>query len=125
MAKVLIVDDDAMYRGLVVEALRLEGNDVREAHNPTSALRLLNADPSYEVILCDLQMDGLDGFELLQSLKAQYPQIPVIVMSGHSSDGGIGERAQAYAVQYLSKPFSMAKLLKVIQTTAQLPVKQV
>jgi two-component system, response regulator FlrC len=124
MAKVLVVDDDAMYRGLIVEALELEGNDVHEAHSTTSALRVLNSDPHFDVILCDLQMDGLDGFELLKTLKAQFPRIPVVVMSAHSADGGIGERARSYASQYLSKPFSMVRLLSIIQTTTHLPAKR-
>lgn len=120
--RVLIVDDDAMYRGLIVEALRYEGNEVCEAHSAPSALHLLNADPNFAVILCDLQMNGLDGLELLKALHRQYPHITVVVTSAHSPDGGIGELASRHATHYLAKPFSIAKLLDVMQNAA---VKQV
>jgi two-component system response regulator FlrC len=118
--RVLIVDDDAMYRALVVEALRYEGTELGEANSPASALRLLNSDSEFDVILCDLQMNGLDGLELLKTLRIQYPQIPVVVTSAYSSEGGIGELALRHAAYYLAKPFSIKKLLDVIQNVAHL-----
>ena len=120
----LIVDDDALYRGLIVEALCYEGHDVTQASNPANALRLLDADSDFAVILCDLQMNGLDGLELLQELRTSYPHIPVVVSSAHSSEGGIGERARREAAHYLSKPFRITTLVDVIENVAQLRVNR-
>jgi DNA-binding NtrC family response regulator len=122
--KVLIVDDDALYRGLIVEALTYEGHDVTQASNPANALRLLDADSSYAVILCDLQMNGFDGLELLRELRSVYPHIPVVVSSAHSSDGGIGERARREAAHYLAKPFRITTLVNVLENVAQVRVNQ-
>jgi DNA-binding NtrC family response regulator len=122
--RVLIVDDDALYRGLIVEALCYEGHDVVQASNAANALRLLSADSNFAVILCDLQMNGLDGLELLQELRASYPHIPVVVSSAHSSEGGIGERARREAAHYLSKPFRITTLVDVIENVAQLRVNR-
>ena len=118
MARVLVVDDDALYRGLVVEALRLEGHDVCEAHSAESALRELSQHNNVEVMICDLQMNGLDGVELLKSFKAIHPHIPVVVVSAHPPDSAIGARAKHAASAYLSKPFSVSKLLLTIRELA-------
>lgn len=122
--RVLIVDDDALYRGLIVEALCYEGHEVAQASNPASALRLLSADANFAVILCDLQMNGLDGMELLRELRSMYPHIPVIVTSAHSSENGIGERASREAAYYLAKPFRITTLIKVIEDVTQVRVNQ-
>jgi CheY-like chemotaxis protein len=118
MARVLVVDDDALYRGLVVEALRLEGHEVFEAHSAESALRELSQHNTVEVMICDLQMNGLDGIELLQNFKTNYPRIPVVVVSAHPPDSAIGARAKHAASAYLSKPFSVNKLLLTIRELA-------
>lgn len=115
MARVLVVDDDALYRGLVVEALRLEGHDVREAHNAESALRLVSQHTDVEVMVCDLQMNGLDGIELLKSFKAKYAAIPVVIVSAHPPDSAIGGHVKHLANAYLSKPFSVSTLLATIR----------
>lgn len=121
--RVLIIDDDALYRGLVVEALSYEGYEVAQASNPTNALRLLNTDSNFTVILCDLQMNGLDGIELLRELRSKYPHIPVIVTSAHSSENGIGARASQEAAYYLAKPFRITTLVNIIQNIDQLRAK--
>jgi CheY-like chemotaxis protein len=118
--RVLIIDDDGMYRGLIVEALHYEGNEVCEAASAASALQLLSSDSNFGVILCDLQMNGLDGLELLKELHRMFPQIPVVVTSAYSSDVGIGELASRHATFYLAKPFSIMNLLDVIQKAAML-----
>lgn len=122
--RVLIVDDDAMYRGLIVEALHYEAHEVSEANSATSALRLLKSDPNFAVILCDLQMNGLDGLELLKTLHLEYPHIPVVVTSAHSSEDGIAERARRHATHYLAKPFSIKKLLDVIENAVHARVNR-
>jgi CheY-like chemotaxis protein len=115
MARVLIVDDDMLYRGLLVEVLRLEGFHVQEAHSQASALRTLETHPPFDVILCDLQMDGMDGMELLKFLRAEHAHIPVVVVSAHNGEEGIGRTARDYATAYLSKPFNVVKLISTIR----------
>ncbi len=121
MANVLVVDDDTLYRSLMVEALQLGGFLVQEAHSPASALRILSTHPNFDVMICDLQMEGLDGIELLRTLRTDYPRIPVVVVSAHSASSGIGLAAQPYAIDYLSKPFSLVRLISTIRKAAAPP----
>ena len=119
MPSVLIVDDDLLYRGLMVEVLRLEGFQVEEAHSRVSALRVLESKPTFEVVLCDLQMDGMDGVDLLKTLRAEYPRVAVVVVSAHSAEHGAGATARAYATEYLNKPFSITKLVNTIRKVSE------
>ena len=107
-----------------MEALCYEGHEVCHASNAVSALGLLNSDSDFAVILCDLQMNGMDGLELLRQLRATYPHIPVVVTSAHSADAGVGELARREADHYLAKPFRIATLLNVIQHVAPLPLNR-
>lgn len=117
MARVLVVDDEVLFRSLIVEALCLEGHDVLEAHDVESALRTLNhAGMNIDVMLCDLRMNGSDSIALLETVEARYPKIEVVVISAHTRDDGIGRRALSHARYYLAKPFSVSKLLALIQT---------
>lgn len=105
-----------------MEALGYEGYEVFQASNAVGATRVLNANSAFGVILCDLQMNGMDGLQLLRHLRTNYPQIPVIVTSAHSSDVGIGELARREAAHYLTKPFRITTLIDLIKRIASLPV---
>lgn len=123
MANVLVADDDVLYRGLIIEALRFEGHTIQEAYSAQSALRLLkDGKHTFDVVLCDLQMDGLDGLGLIKTIRMQYPQLPVVVVSAHVLEGSLGEQVRTYATHYLSKPFNVMKLLGTIHRAAQNPV---
>lgn len=124
MASVLVVDDDLLYRGLMVEVLRLEGFQVQEAHSRASAVRVLNTQSHFDVALCDLQMDGMDGIELLKTLHSDYPRMAVVVVSAHSATEGVGEVARRYATDYLSKPFSIPRLISTVRNASEIAAQR-
>ncbi|WP_076411776.1 response regulator transcription factor [Shewanella sp. UCD-KL12] len=107
MSKILLVDDDLVFRELLEEALEAEGHDIVCAENGFEALTLLDKDLP-DIILLDIMMPKLDGFGLLAARK---DQIPVIVISAIDNED---ERIKGYelgADDFLTKPFSVKELL--------------
>jgi len=107
MRKVLVVDDDLIFRELLKEALECEGHEVISAENGMEALSILERELP-DIILLDIMMPKLDGFGLLAARK---DQIPVIVISAIDNED---ERIKGYelgADDFLTKPFSIKELL--------------
>ncbi|ABV36925.1 response regulator receiver protein [Shewanella sediminis HAW-EB3] len=107
MSKVLVVDDDLIFRELLKEALECEGHEVISAQNGMEALSILECELP-DIILLDIMMPKLDGFGLLAARK---DQIPVIVISAIDNED---ERIKGYelgADDFLTKPFSIKELL--------------
>lgn len=109
--EILVVDDDADNRLGYVALLRDAGYQVREAHDGVSCLAAVAARPP-SLILLDVSMPGLDGFETLRRLRAG-PQrsVPVILVTGHRVDAeSIGSGLELGAEEYLQKPVRPAEL---------------
>ncbi len=107
---VLIVDDEPDICGRISKVLHYEEIDAIEAHNGLSAKRLLEQQV-FSAVVADLKMPGLDGLQLLQWIKAEGPEVPVILMSAH---GDIRDAVQAMkmgAEDYIVKPFDPDELL--------------
>ncbi|RTR38821.1 response regulator transcription factor [Shewanella canadensis] len=107
MSKVLVVDDDLIFRELLKEALECEGHEVVSAENGMEALSILERELP-DIILLDIMMPKLDGFGLLAARK---DQVPVIVISAIDNED---ERIKGYelgADDFLTKPFSIKELL--------------
>lgn len=109
--RVLVVDDSADNRGLLVELLEEAGYGVAEACNGQQALASLQADRP-DLVLLDLLMPVLDGFGVLEALKEMRgPFLPVIVLTA-TSDRGVRLRARALgAHEFLAKPIDRDELL--------------
>ena len=102
--QILIVDDDDALRESLSLILGAEGYSVLTAADGTEALRLVEDRP-IDVVLCDLRMPGLDGFELIPQIARRIPGVPIILMSAHGTDDLAVEAIQRGAYDYLAKPF--------------------
>ncbi len=111
--KVLLVDDEADFRRPVAKRLVRRGLDVREAGCGRDALALLRDDQVHVVVL-DVKMPEMDGLEVLNLIKAGYPRIEVILLTGQATaqDGVAGIKAGAF--DYLTKPIELEHLLSKI-----------
>ncbi len=107
MSKVLIVDDDQLFRELLKEALEFEGHEVASAENGLAALALLEYSHP-DIILLDIMMPELDGFGLLAARK---DQTPVIVISAIDTEDDRIKGYELGADDFLTKPFSIKELL--------------
>lgn len=111
VGRVLIVDDGEMNRKVLRAALEREGHATEQAANGREALGLL-ADRSVDVVLLDLVMPELDGYETLAAIKADEAlrHLPVIVISGVDELDSVVRCIEMGAADYLPKPFNASLL---------------
>ena len=107
-ASILVVDDDAAVREILVELLTDSGHRVREAGGGAEALRLLADAPDVDLVISDVQMPEMSGFELADQLAARHDGIKVILISGYYVSRDAGWRV-------LRKPFRMHELEAAVQ----------
>jgi CheY-like chemotaxis protein len=112
-ARILIVDDTACLRTTMSHVLSEVGYRVRSAEDGFSALRECRQELP-DVILCDLNMPGMSGFELLQVIRHRFPGILVIAMSGSFSGSEVPSGVAADA--FYQKGSSIGALLQILMT---------
>lgn len=112
---ILVVDDDPDILEALSEILEAEGFEIRRARNGKEALERLEPDPP-QLILLDLMMPVMDGWEFAQRMRQKPPavsNIPLIVLS---ADRNVGPKAQDIgAVGHLAKPFELNDLLEMVR----------
>lgn len=122
-AKVLIVDDDAFLSGIYATKLELEGFEVASARDGEEGLKMAAKDKP-DLILLDVLMPKLDGFEVLKRLKADeaVKDIPVIMLTNLGQKEDIEKGMQDGAVDYLIKAhFVPAEAVEKIKKVLNLP----
>jgi DNA-binding NtrC family response regulator len=107
--QLLIVDDDKEMCSTVADFFSREGFDVSCAHSASEALSLLE-NQDLDVVVTDLRMPGLDGMELLKTIKAQRPDLPVILVTAFGSIEVAIEATKAGAFYFITKPFKLREL---------------
>jgi len=113
MAHILIVDDESNVRKVLTTLLVQGGFQATPAKDSAQALDLVRAqDP--DLVLTDLQMPGMDGMELLATLRADFPEIPVVMLTAHGSIEAAVEAMKLGAFDFLTKPFERDQVLEVI-----------
>jgi hypothetical protein len=115
-ATILVVDDEASLRRLLVEQLRSEGYKVLEAGYGLEALEVARtSDEPIHLVLSDIRMPGMLGTELAKRMVAEHPSVRVVLMSAHVLDDLTTISDSRGVVQVLSKPFDGQRLLAVIK----------
>jgi nitrogen regulation protein NR(I) len=113
VAHVLIVDDEVNIRRVLAAMLKREGYEVTTAADGEQALGVLQKTPVH-VVVTDLVMPRLGGMELLRRVAADFPDVPVIVITAHGSVDSAVAALKAGAFDYITKPFEQDDLKKVI-----------
>ena len=111
--KILLVDDEKQFVDTLSERLEMRGFMARVAYDGPQALEMVKM-PT-DVIVLDLRMPGMDGFEVLRAVKKSNPDVQVIILTGH---GGDAEEKTAYrmgAYSFLRKPMDIDDLLSSIR----------
>ncbi|WP_340620113.1 nitrogen regulation protein NR(I) [Xenorhabdus siamensis] len=112
--KIWIVDDDSSIRWVLERALNGAGMECTSFENADSVLAALSQDCP-EVLLSDIRMPGLDGLSLLNQIKQNYPQLPVIIMTAHSDLDAAVSAYQHGAFDYLPKPFDIDETVALVE----------
>jgi diguanylate cyclase (GGDEF)-like protein len=111
---ILIVDDDVSLLGIFKTALLAEGYRCETAATVELALELINKTP-FDVMITDIKMPGLTGFELTEKAKKIRPDMPVIVMTAYIEEFSYDNAIEAGASDFIKKPFTVKELLARIQ----------
>ena len=106
---ILVVEDDPHLKDALVSALETAGHAVLAAGDGGEALRLLE-DASVDLVVTDVQMEPVDGRELLRSLHRRHPQLPVVMMTAYGTIEQAVAAMRDGAVDYLVKPFEADEL---------------
>jgi DNA-binding response OmpR family regulator len=112
-ARILIVDDEPNVRLVFRTALESAGYDSSTAEDGEAALKALHDDP-VDLILLDLQMPGLGGMEVLQRLRDEGFNIPVVIITAYGSVPNAVQALKLGAIDFLSKPLSPGALRRVV-----------
>ncbi len=120
--RLLIVDDDPSMHELVQAMIAGRGWEADTVFNAEEALARLET-RSYDVLLADILMPGMDGLELLGQLRARYPATPVVMMTVKNTPDHVMGSLRREAAAYISKPFSRDTLLTTLQNAASSSVR--
>lgn len=110
--RVLVVDDEATIRDLLSKTLELAEYDVDLAPDGRSALERLKLLP-YDLLITDLRMPGVDGLAVIREARRMKPDIPVIIVTGFSTEASAIEAVNLGVAGYLTKPFRVPRVLAV------------
>lgn len=111
---VLVVDDERLVRELCVELIAGEGHRVLAAQDAEEGIRLARLEP-VGAILLDLMLPRMSGFDALQVLGQELPDVPVVAMTAHSSESRIIDLLKLGAYDFLVKPFEPSELIYSIR----------
>ncbi|MFQ5454863.1 MAG: sigma-54-dependent transcriptional regulator [Nitrospirota bacterium] len=112
--KILIVDDDAGVRDVLVTLLEGEGYEVTSAEDALSAIEAVK-DLNCHLLLTDLRLPKMDGIDLLKEVSAINPSIIGIILTGHGTIETAVKAMRAGAFDYLTKPFQLDEVLMIVK----------
>jgi DNA-binding NtrC family response regulator len=115
--KILLVDDEEDFVKTLAERLSLKQVGRKQpgvALSGEAALRSME-DEVPDVVVLDLRMPGIDGLEVLKRVKKYYPDVQVVILTGHGSDKDREEAERLGAFDYLEKPVNIDSLVTTIQ----------
>ncbi|MEW6501669.1 MAG: sigma-54-dependent transcriptional regulator [Thermodesulfobacteriota bacterium] len=112
--RILVVDDEQNMRVALFEALNRNGHEVQVAESGRMALDMMKkATP--DLVISDIKMPGMDGIELLRQIKAEWPELPVVIVTGYATVETALEAMKRGAFDYILKPFPV----EVIEETVK------
>lgn len=112
---ILVVDDDEPVRVMLARLLRTQGYSVVQARDAREAMRLLD-EQLPDLVVSDIVMPGESGIELRRRIARRWPDVPVILISGYSTDAPAEFAARTARTSFVPKPFRADDLLQVIRT---------
>ena len=109
---VLVVEDEVMLLTVMAETLRDAGYKVWEAENGETALAILRDNPEMDILISDMRMPGMNGYQVVERAQALRPRIKVLMMTGYAHEAAPGKQA---GLPILYKPFDFNSLPGVVE----------
>lgn len=118
LAKVLLVDDEREFVDILAQRLTKRNYSVTVAYNGKDALARITEDIDFEVVILDVKMPNLSGIETLKLIKAKWPLVEVIMLTGHSTIESAVNAIKLGAYDYALKPIEIEELVSKIEEAA-------
>jgi two-component system, NtrC family, response regulator HydG len=112
--RLLVVDDDRRMTKTICDILRIKGYETIEVNSGEKAVEIVSSD-TFNCVLMDIKMTGIDGIETLKKIKGLAPDLPVILMSAYATEEQKEEAKRFGAYTVLHKPFDIDKLIHHIE----------
>jgi excisionase family DNA binding protein len=109
--RILVVDDEASIRDLLSKTLALAEYDVDTAPDGATALDRVRENSTYDLLIADLKMPGMDGLSLIRQVKQLKADLPVIIITGFSTESSAIDAVNLGVAGYLTKPFRVPQVL--------------
>jgi two-component system nitrogen regulation response regulator NtrX len=118
MSKILVIDDEKAIRNTLKEVLEYEKHEVDLAEDGPTGLELFSSN-SYDIVLCDIKMQKMDGIEVLEKIMEVSTVTPVVMISGHGNIDTAVEAIKKGAYDFLEKPLDLNRLLITIRNARE------
>lgn len=116
--RVLVADDDPAICTLIGTILKKGSYDVFACNDAESALVALDKQGTFDIIICDFMLPGISGLDFIERVRsgARTPNIPILMISGHTTYSMDDRAKSAGANMFLNKPFTVAHLRSTVQS---------
>ncbi|GAB5509839.1 MAG: response regulator [Hyphomicrobiales bacterium] len=115
MARLLVAEDDEAVRAFLEKAFELDGHDVRTAEDGALALEVLTEEGgAFDLLLTDIQMPVMDGIALALSAVRDFPDLPILLMTGYANQRERAHGLDALVEDVIMKPFSLADIREAV-----------
>lgn len=115
MARLLVAEDDEAVRAFLEKAFELDGHTVMTAEDGAMALDVLNQEGgAFDLLLTDIQMPVMDGIALALSVVRDYPDLPILLMTGYANQRERAHGLEALVEDVIMKPFSLADIREAV-----------
>ena len=121
--KILLVDDEVKFLESISKRLELKHFDVTSASNGKDAIAAAEKG-LFDVAVVDFQMPGMDGTQVLKTLKENHKYLEIIMLTGHATIDSAVESTRLGAFRYLEKPYDFEKLVELIQKAYEARLKK-
>ena len=116
--RVLLVDDEKGFANILTKRLNKRNMDVTPVYTGIEAVQIIRKQ-DFDVAVLDLKMEDMDGIEVLKIFKKAYPEMAVIMLTGHGSEQAAKEGMEFGAFDYLTKPCELEDMAKKIMQAAR------
>jgi DNA-binding NtrC family response regulator len=110
-AQILIAEDEAMLRAIMVETLESGGFDVLQAADGDEALKLFEQNDGVKLLISDVRMPGMNGYVLAEAAIARNPDLRIVLMTGYGHEPPV-EFLRKHNIEILHKPFELDLLVE-------------
>ena len=112
MARILVAEDDRAVQSFVSRALTHKGHEVTAVDDGVQALERLRAD-SFDLLITDIVMPELDGIALALKVTKDYPDLPILLMTGYSAERQRAHNLDELICRVITKPFTLKQICAV------------